>query len=170
MTTMEEAVTSERVSAVQFAGRARAHMGLEVADLERSIEFYRALFAAEPTKLRPGYARFEPGEPSLHLSLNQGRGAGQRAVSGHFGVQVQSTRAVEAAEARLTAAGHATRFERDESCCYALQDKVWAEDPDGNAWEIFCTLRDDDPRRSSSSSTCCAPVSGGDGGSCCTGS
>ena len=23
------------------------------------------------------------------------------------------------------------------SCCHAAQDKIWAMDPDGNAWEVF---------------------------------
>jgi hypothetical protein len=25
-------------------------------------------------------------------------------------------------------------------CCYALQDKVWAYDPDGVAWEYYTVL------------------------------
>jgi hypothetical protein len=27
-------------------------------------------------------------------------------------------------------------------CCYARQDKIWAHDPDGSAWEIYA-LTDD---------------------------
>ncbi|HTU57880.1 MAG TPA: hypothetical protein VMF89_05590, partial [Polyangiales bacterium] len=30
-----------------------------------------------------------------------------------------------------------TRTEDNTECCYALQDKVWIEDPDGNEWEVF---------------------------------
>jgi len=26
------------------------------------------------------------------------------------------------------------------SCCYALQDKAWVRDPDGNEWEVFTVL------------------------------
>ncbi|MBW4677403.1 MAG: hypothetical protein KME52_26415 [Desmonostoc geniculatum HA4340-LM1] len=27
--------------------------------------------------------------------------------------------------------------EDNTDCCYALQDKVWVTDPDGNRWEVF---------------------------------
>ena len=153
----------ERVSDVKFEGRARVHLGLEVAAIEPSIEFYRTLLGVEPTKRRPGYARFEPLEPNLNLSLSEGLSVPPRTGGfGHFGVQVGSSAAVEEAAARLSRAGYETRFERDEGCCYALQDKVWVEDPDGNRWEVFCTLHDDDERRhssaveSASSESCCA--------------
>jgi catechol 2,3-dioxygenase-like lactoylglutathione lyase family enzyme len=162
-----------RVSAVEFAGSARVHMALVVSELERSIAFYRALFGAEPTKRRPGYARFEPGEPSVNLSLNEGRVRPHEGAGQHYGIQVQSTAAVEEAAARLACAGYATRFERDEGCCYAVQDKVWVDDPDGNPWEIFCTLHDDHERRGSSSTSCCEPAATaatGEAGACCSGS
>ena len=39
------------------------------------------------------------------------------------------------AEARLAAGGLAEEPEPGTTCCYARQDKVWAHDPDGVAWE-----------------------------------
>ncbi|HEX8072026.1 MAG TPA: hypothetical protein VF546_18905 [Pyrinomonadaceae bacterium] len=30
-------------------------------------------------------------------------------------------------------------------CCYALQDKTWVRDPDGNEWEAFVVLKDNLP-------------------------
>src|SRR2546425_8714681 len=35
-----------------------------------------------------------------------------------------------------------TRDEMQTSCCYALQDKTWVRDPDGNEWEVFVVLED----------------------------
>jgi hypothetical protein len=35
-----------------------------------------------------------------------------------------------------------TRDEMQTSCCYALQDKTWVKDPDGNEWEVFVVLED----------------------------
>ncbi|MFN6559719.1 MAG: aquaporin [Nostoc sp. ChiSLP01] len=55
----------------------------------------------------------------------------------HLGVQVESTQEVEAAIQRFTDAGLALFTEDDTDCCYALQDKVWVTDPDGNRWEVF---------------------------------
>jgi hypothetical protein len=55
----------------------------------------------------------------------------------HFGVQVASSEDVAAAWTRFKQAGLVTKTETNTECCYALQDKVWVEDPDGNAWEVF---------------------------------
>jgi hypothetical protein len=50
---------------------------------------------------------------------------------------VADTATVLAAARRLKETGLATFEEHDTDCCYALQDKVWVQDPDGNRWEIF---------------------------------
>ena len=48
------------------------------------------------------------------------------------------------------------------SCCYALQDKAWVNDPDGNEWEVFTVLKDDlqeTAGKVGGDAVCCAPVS-----------
>jgi hypothetical protein len=55
----------------------------------------------------------------------------------HLGVQVESSQDVQAAINRFKSAGLTLFEEKDTDCCYALQDKVWITDPDGNSWEIF---------------------------------
>ena len=60
----------------------------------------------------------------------------------HFGVQVASSADVHEAKQRFERAGLATFTEDDVACCYAVQDKVWVEDPDGNAWEVFVVKGD----------------------------
>ena len=133
-------------SAVEFATPARVHIGLSVRDAERSAIFYRRLFAQEPTKVRPRYAKFEVADPPLNLSLHED--ANQRTQPGpsaHFGVQVKSTETVARIAARLQASGLKPRLEDTVSCCYAVQDKAWVTDPDGNAWEIFVVLEADVP-------------------------
>ena len=30
------------------------------------------------------------------------------------------------------------------TCCYAVQDKVWVDDPDGAPWEVYTVLADSD--------------------------
>ena len=149
---------TNRTTAVEFAGEARLHVALEVSDLARSIDFYRILLNVEPSKLRPGYAKFEPAEPAVNMTLNAGRGRPLLGC-GHFGVQVRSTDAVEAAAARLRAAGLALKVETGTECCYAVQDKVWVSDPDGNPWEVFVVTEADAPRR--------APAPGAAGSACC---
>ncbi len=156
-----------QTSAVSFQGNSRAHIALEVGDLARSIAFYRVLFGLAPAKIRPGYAKFEPADPSLNLSLNEGQGGpfARRGGQQHFGVQVQSTDAVEAMVARFKAAGLATRVEEETACCYAVQTKVWVEDPDGNPWEVFVVTAAEANQRTPVNSSCCVPSA--DANACC---
>ena len=112
-------------SAVDFAGASRIHIGLAVRDLERSKRFYQTLFGQAPTKERPGYAKFEPSEPLVNLSLNQADpGAATRALPAHYGIQVKSSAAVVEAAHRFRAAGLEPRMEEQTTCCYAVQDKA----------------------------------------------
>ena len=133
-------------SAVEFATPTRVHIGLSVRDTERSTTFYRHLFAQEPTKVRPSYAKFEVADPPVNLTLNADAERQTRpGPSAHFGVQVKSTETVARIATRLQATGLNPRLEDAVSCCYAVQDKAWVTDPDGNAWEIFVVLDADAP-------------------------
>lgn len=120
----------------------RMHVALNVADLDRSVAFYTTLFGCEPTKLRDDYAKFMLAAPDLVFSLNPVRpGAGPDRLS-HLGFQVGSTDELEAARQRLAEAGFSLRDEHQTTCCYALQNKFWVGDPDGNEWEFYEVLED----------------------------
>jgi catechol 2,3-dioxygenase-like lactoylglutathione lyase family enzyme len=119
-----------------MANSKKVHVGLNVNDVNRSVEFYRAMFGVEPVKWKPGYAKFDVQEPPLNLALNEGEVKNRGALN-HLGVEVSSTRDVLAARERLQKAGLATVDEMNVDCCFAVQDKVWITDPDGNRWEIF---------------------------------
>jgi catechol 2,3-dioxygenase-like lactoylglutathione lyase family enzyme len=114
----------------------RVHIGLNVSDVERSVNFYRAMFGTDPVKWKPGYAKFDIGEPALNLTLNEGEGMTRGALN-HLGIEVQDTAQVLAAKKRFADAGLVTVDEMNVDCCFALQDKVWITDPDGNRWEVF---------------------------------
>lgn len=141
----------------------RIHVALNVPKFEESVRFYRAFFGLEPVKLKPGYAKFDVAEPPLNLTLNASAGGGAGALN-HLGIEVRSTAAVKEATARLRAAGLATLEEDDTDCCYALQDKVWVTDPNGNRWEVFVVkvgdtqpeVRQEVQGESCCGSTCCA--------------
>ena len=109
----------------------RPHLALTVSNVERSIPFYEALFDASPSKVRPGYAKFEVTEPALNFTLNEGERNGELGAFNHAGVQVATTDDVLAAKLRLQKAGLAAFDEMDTTCCYARQDKIWVRDPDG---------------------------------------
>jgi catechol 2,3-dioxygenase-like lactoylglutathione lyase family enzyme len=118
----------------------RVQLALNVSNLDDAVAFYSKLFATEPAKLRPGYANFAIAEPPLKLVLIEGHG--DPGSLNHLGVEVDSTDAVGAAQARLASEGLATATEDEVACCYAVQDKVWVDGPDAEPWEIYTVLAD----------------------------
>ncbi|HEY4377616.1 MAG TPA: ArsI/CadI family heavy metal resistance metalloenzyme [Acidimicrobiales bacterium] len=118
----------------------RVQLALNVSDLDEAVAFYSKLFATEPAKLRPGYANFAVVEPPLKLVLIEGHG--EAGTLNHLGVEVESTDEVGAAASRLAASGLATATEDEVTCCFAVQDKVWVDAPDGEPWEIYTVLAD----------------------------
>jgi catechol 2,3-dioxygenase-like lactoylglutathione lyase family enzyme len=141
----------------------RVQLALRVPDLAASIAFYTKLFGTEPAKLRDGYANFAIAEPPLKLVLVEGT-AGEDTRMDHLGVEVESTEAVNAATARLADAGLVTDVENDTTCCYALQDKVWAHGPGREPWEVYVVKADADTLAKEQSSTCCAAPDSADSG------
>jgi catechol 2,3-dioxygenase-like lactoylglutathione lyase family enzyme len=119
----------------------KAHLSLNVRNVERSIQFYRKMLGIEPSKVRTGYAKFDVQNPPLNLALNEGAVSSRGALS-HLGIQVASTEDVLAIRQKWNDAGLATRDEMQTNCCYAVQDKTWVHDPDGNEWEVFVVLED----------------------------
>lgn len=120
----------------------KLHISLDVSDVDRSSKFYEAFFDAPVHKRRPGYANFDLAAPPLKLALNERtptRGAGPL---NHMGVVLETREAVQAVRERLEAGGLVSFDEGDTVCCYARQDKVWVQDPDGNKWEVYVLLDD----------------------------
>jgi catechol 2,3-dioxygenase-like lactoylglutathione lyase family enzyme len=152
----------------------KAHLALNVRSVERSIDFYRRMFGVEPAKVRRGYAKFDVHNPPLNFTLNETARTIDHGALSHLGIQVRSTEDVLAMKQNWIAAGLLTRDEMQTSCCYAVQDKTWVRDPDGNEWEVFVVLEDnlaetatcecgskiaETPEISTeAAASCCAPV------------
>ena len=134
----------------------KPHVSLNVTDIDASVAFYEKVFDVPATKRRPGYAKFDLQAPSLNLSMLEAPRSGVNAS--HFGIQVASTEDVSLAAARFKRQGLQTRSEEDTACCYAVQDKVWVEDPDGNMWEVFVVKGDSQSMREAQPAACCTPV------------
>ena len=143
----------------------RVQLALNVSDLEAAVAFYQKLFATEPAKRRPGYANFAVADPPLKLVLIENADAPSRL--NHLGVEVASTDEVGAATSRLRDEGMAAATEDHVTCCYAVQDKVWVDDPDGAPWEVYTVLADAEmPDRQvgvvepAADEACCSATSG----------
>jgi catechol 2,3-dioxygenase-like lactoylglutathione lyase family enzyme len=136
----------------------KPHLALNVRNVEQSIDFYRRMLGIEPSKVRTGYAKFNVENPPLNLTLNQAAFQERGALS-HLGLQLASTDDVLAMRQKWADAGLVTRDEMQTSCCYAVQDKTWVRDPDGNEWEAFVVLEDNLPEVSGAgNSSCCQPT------------
>lgn len=146
----------------------KAHLALNVADVTKSIDFYSKMLGIEPSKVRDGYAKFDVQNPPLNLTLNQVDSVTRGALS-HLGIQVASTDDVLTMRQNWVDSGLMTHDEMQTNCCYAIQDKSWVQDPDGNQWEVFVVLQDN----LAASPVCCTttdtPVSVtiGNSASCC---
>ena len=111
----------------------KVHLSLATSDLEASVAFYAALLDREPAKVLHDYAL--------------------------FGICVTSPEDVERAIIRLNARGLAKSIERNQTCCYARQTKVWTADPEGRRWEVYAVL-EETPARNDTAEGCCAEPCG----------
>jgi catechol 2,3-dioxygenase-like lactoylglutathione lyase family enzyme len=150
----------------------RVQLALNVADIDTAVEFYSKLFDTAPVKRRPGYANFAIAEPPLKLVLIENpsaRGDGVTGALNHLGVEVASSEEVHAATQRLADEGLDPEVQGETTCCYAVQDKVWVNDPDGAPWEVYTVLANaptDDGLGCSTEG--CAPIeAGASAASCC---
>ncbi len=136
----------------------RIQLALNVADLDEAVAFYSAFFRTTPAKVRPGYANFAVGEPPLKLVLIEGGGV--PGSINHLGVEVFTPEEVVESTTYLNDAGLATRVEDATTCCYALQDKVWVDGPDGAQWEVYTVLEDSATANGADEgTTCCGTAS-----------
>ena len=131
------------------------HISLNVSDLSRSVAFYQGLFG-EPKKLKSDYAKFVGAEPEIHLALQPGLHSPGAGALSHLGIRVESTEEVRRWRSDLKARGVVSEEEKREDCCYALQDKFWLTDPDGNRWEVYTVLEDVEHASREGQTACCA--------------
>ncbi|WP_437984407.1 ArsI/CadI family heavy metal resistance metalloenzyme [Sorangium sp. So ce117] len=142
----------------------KPHVSLNISNIDASVAFYEKAFGVRAAKRRPGYAKFDLASPALNLTMQEAPRTGVNAS--HFGIQVASTDDVLEAKRAFESAELKTFTEENTACCYAVQDKVWIEDPDGNSWEVFVVKGDADvmgsqPAKSEpakSEAACCAPA------------
>ncbi len=144
----------------------RLHVHIAVHDLQQSIRFYSALFAAQPTVTKVDYAKWMLNDLRVNFAISK---RGRKAGLDHLGIQAENGEELEEIGSRLAQADVAVLPQREASCCYAKSDKYWTLDPQGIAWESFHTLESvpvygDDTRAQAAypkaKAACCAPVIG----------
>jgi uncharacterized glyoxalase superfamily protein PhnB len=114
----------------------RMHVHVAVDDLHQAIGFYSTLFAAEPSVVKPDYAKWMLEDPRVNFAISR-RGA--RTGLNHLGIQVETEGELAEVYARLNKAGAPVLEEGETTCCYAKSEKSWIDDPAGISWETFLT-------------------------------
>jgi catechol 2,3-dioxygenase-like lactoylglutathione lyase family enzyme len=114
----------------------RVHIHVAVDDLQKSIHFYSALFAAEPSMTKSDYAKWMLDDPKVNFAIST---RGREAGLDHLGIQVESQTELQEVYARLRKAGGTVTEQGQTACCYAKSEKSWIDDPAGIAWETFHT-------------------------------
>jgi len=114
----------------------RMHVHVAVDDLQTSIGFYSALFAAQPSIVKSDYAKWMLDDPRVNFAISA---RGQQVGLDHLGIQVETKDDLKEVYSRLHKAGGAVLEEGETTCCYAKSEKSWIDDPSGIAWETFLT-------------------------------
>jgi catechol 2,3-dioxygenase-like lactoylglutathione lyase family enzyme len=149
----------------------RFHVHLSVDDLARSVRFYSAVFAAEPTVVKPDYAKWMLEDPRVNFAISA-RGRATVGVD-HLGIQAEDETELREVYARLHRADGPTVAQGKTTCCYAESDKTWILDPQGVSWETFLTHGDstvfgDSFSQADLTAACCdSPVAEAVSNACC---
>ena len=123
----------------------RLHVSFNVADLDKSIAFYSALFDAEPTVKKADYAKWLLDDPRVNFVIE---GGAQEPGFGHAGIQVEDADELEGVFDLMKSAEAPYLPEGVTTCCYAKSEKSWTQDPDGVMWEAFYTFHQSEERGS----------------------
>jgi predicted lactoylglutathione lyase len=154
----------------------RMHVHVAVKDLEQSIGFYSALFAARPCVAKADYAKWMLDDPRVNFAIST---RGREPGLDHLGIQVESKDELDEVYARMHKAGGDVIEQGQTSCCYAKSEKSWIDDPAGIAWETFFTSGEstnygdgsgERAARVAKAAACCvppAPSAQSDASACC---
>jgi hypothetical protein len=153
----------------------RMHVHVAVDDLAHSIRFYSALFDADPSVVKPDYAKWMLDDPRVNFAIST---RGRQAGLDHLGIQVESKDELDEVYARLRKAGAPVTEQGETACCYAKSEKSWIDDPAGIAWETFHTTGEstnygdgsgERVARVAHAKACCAPDAAAASASPCCG-
>lgn len=114
----------------------RLHVSVTVPNIDEATAFYAAMFGADPTVVRPGYAKWMLDDPRVNFVASEGKAAGG---VDHLGIQTEDEAGLQSLYERFEAASDDVREEGKTECCYAKSEKSWVTDPAGLGWEAFLT-------------------------------
>jgi len=152
----------------------RMHVHVSVADIDKAVGFYSALFAAKPAVVKGDYAKWMLDDPRMNFAIST---RGREPGLDHLGIQVDDKAELHEVYARLKEAGGTVIEQGETACCYAKSEKSWIDDPAGISWETFHTTGDsisygdgsgENQARVAHAKACCVPQAApADASACC---
>ena len=139
----------------------RVHIHVGVESLDQSINFYNALFGAEPTKVKGDYAKWMLDDPYMNFAISTRM---DNHGIDHLGIQVDDVADLDIMRENMSAANISTHRDGEATCCYAKSEKSWVKDPSGIAWEAYHTMEDmqtfsgSEKPDQETGSACCIPA------------
>ena len=98
----------------------RMHVHVAVKDLQQSIGFYSALFAAPPAVAKADYAKWMLDDPRVNFAIST---RGREPGLDHLGIQVENKDELNEVHARLHQAGADIIEQGQTTCSYAKSEK-----------------------------------------------
>ena len=138
----------------------RFHVHVAVNARDAGGQFYTKVFGAQPTVVKPDYAKWMVEDPRINFAISA-RGA--KPGVNHLGFQLDTDEEFQAMHAQLAEADAGLVEEMGANCCYANSDKYWVTDPAGIAWETYHSLGSipmfgsEIPSASTTAGGCCSP-------------
>jgi hypothetical protein len=114
----------------------RMHVHVSVENIDNAVAFYSTLFAAQPSVVKPDYAKWMLDDPHVNFAIST---RGKQPGLDHLGIQVESPNELREVYGRLHQAEGEVLEEGHTTCCYAKSEKSWIDDPAGISWETFFT-------------------------------
>jgi hypothetical protein len=114
----------------------RMHVHVSVENIDNAVAFYSTLFAAQPSVVKPDYAKWMLDDPRVNFAIST---RGKQPGLDHLGIQVESPDELQEVYGRLHEAEGEVLEEGHTTCCYAKSEKSWIDDPAGISWETFFT-------------------------------
>src|SRR5207248_11246769 len=106
----------------------RLHVHVAVENLSRSIDFYSALFAAQPAVIKADYAKWMLDDPRVNFAIST---RGKQPGLDHLGIQVESKDELSDVYARLRRAGGTIIEQGQRTCGHSSSEKSWIADAGG---------------------------------------
>ena len=112
------------------------HLNLTVADIDRSVEFYKRVLGMKTESMGEGRAALYFGQQKIHLDVAGGTAAmsGEKRMPAHICFVTQTP--IADVKAQLEAYGVPVRMEGPRAGAIGTIQSVYIDDPDQNSVEI----------------------------------